>query len=336
MQLGHPNLRRAAGLAVAVAALAACVLASLAVGSLDIPLGEVVAAFTAFEDTDAHVIVRELRVPRTEVGLLVGGALGACGALMQGVTRNPLAEPGILGINAGAALAVVIAIFLLGVTSVAGYAWFALLGAGVAALLVFALGASGRDGATPVKLALAGAVLSAMLVALTSAVLVLDVTTLDEFRFWVVGSIAGRDAGVALTVLPFIAVGMALALAAGRRLNALALGDDVARSLGQRVGRARAAAAAGFVLLAAGAVAAAGPIAFVGLTVPHAARAIVGTDYRWIVPYSAVLGAILLLASDVLGRVVARPAELEVGVVTAAIGAPAFIWLVRRPRIAEL
>ena len=336
MQLGHPNIRRAAGLAIAVAALAACVLASLAIGSLDIPLGEVIAAFTAFEDSDAHVIVRELRVPRTEVGLLVGGALGACGALMQGVTRNPLAEPGILGINAGAAFAVVIAIFLFGVTSVAGYAWFALLGAGAAALLVFALGASGRDGATPVKLALAGAVLSALLVALTSAVLVLDVRTLDEFRFWVVGSIAGRDAGVALSVAPFIGAGLVLALVAGRRLNALALGDDVARSLGQRVGRARAAAAPGFVLLAGGAVAAAGPIAFVGLTVPHAARAIVGPDYRWIVPYSVVLGAILLLASDVAGRVIARPAELEVGIVTAAIGAPAFIWLVRRPRIAEL
>ena len=336
MQLGHPNIRRAAGLAIAVAALAACVLASLAIGSLDIPLGEVIAAFTAFEDSDAHVIVRELRVPRTEVGLLVGGALGACGALMQGVTRNPLAEPGILGINAGAAFAVVIAIFLFGVTSVAGYAWFALLGAGAAALLVFALGASGRDGATPVKLALARAVLSALLVALTSAVLVLDVRTLDEFRFWVVGSIAGRDAGVALSVAPFIGAGLVLALVAGRRLNALALGDDVARSLGQRVGRARAAAAAGLVLLAGGAVAAAGPIAFVGLTVPHAARAIVGPDYRWIVPYSIVLGAILLLASDVAGRVIARPAELEVGIVTAAIGAPAFIWLVRRPRIAEL
>jgi iron complex transport system permease protein len=336
--LGQPNShrRRAAGLAALLVALAACVLASLAIGSLDIPVGEVIAAFTAFEDSDAHTIVRELRVPRTEVGLLVGGALGACGALMQGVTRNPLAEPGILGINAGAAFAVVVAIFLLGVTSVAGYAWFALLGAGIAALLVFALGASGRDGATPIKLALAGAVLSAMLVALTSAVLVLDVRTLDEFRFWVVGSIAGRDAGVVLSVAPFIGAGLAIALLAGRWLNALALGDDVARSLGQRVGRARAAAAAGFVLLAGGAVAAAGPIAFVGLTVPHAARALVGPDYRWIVPYSIVLGALLLLASDVAGRVIARPAELEVGIVTAAIGAPAFIWLVRRPRIAEL
>jgi iron complex transport system permease protein len=327
---------RATGLTCALAVLLACALASLAIGSLPVPLGEVIAAFTGFDGSDAHVVVTELRVPRTEVGLLVGAALGASGALMQGVTRNPLAEPGILGINAGAAFAVVIAIFVLGVRSVGGYAWFALLGAGLAALLVFALGASGAGGATPVKLALAGAVLAALLVALTSAVLVLDVRTLDEFRFWIVGSIAGRDSGVALAVAPFIGAGLVVALAAGRWLNALALGDDVARSLGQRVGRARAAAAAAFVLLAGGAVAAAGPIAFVGLTVPHAARALVGADYRWIVPYSVVLGAILLLASDVAGRVIARPAELEVGIVTAVVGAPAFIWLVRRPRIAQL
>ncbi|MGH2804723.1 MAG: iron chelate uptake ABC transporter family permease subunit, partial [Thermoleophilaceae bacterium] len=175
---------RATGLLVALALLVACAAASLAIGSLDIPLSEVVAAFTAFDDSDAHVIVTELRVPRTELGLLVGGALGGAGALMQGVTRNPLAEPGILGINAGAALAVVAAIFLLGVSSVAAYAGFALLGAAASALLVYALGASGRDGATPVKLALAGAVMAALLVSLTSAVLVFDARTLDEYRFW--------------------------------------------------------------------------------------------------------------------------------------------------------
>lgn len=320
----------------AVAALLACGLASLAVGARSIPLGEVFAALTHFEGSDAHVIVTELRLPRTAVGLLVGMALGGAGALMQGLTRNPLAEPGILGINAGAALAVVIAIFVLGVASVAGYAVFALLGAGLAAVGMYSLAASGRDGATPLKLALAGAVLAALLMALTNAVLVADARTLDEYRFWVVGSIAGRDAGVALAVLPFIGAGLLVALAAGRWLNALALGDDAARSLGQRVGLARATLAVGAVLLAGGAVAAAGPIAFVGLVVPHVARTVVGADYRWIVPYSLLLGAILLLASDVLGRVVARPAELEVGIVTAVIGAPAFVWLVRRPRLVEL
>jgi len=327
---------RLAGLLACVALLALCVIASLAIGSRALPFAEVIRAFTGYDGSDAHAIVRDLRVPRTELGLLVGAALGAAGALMQGVTRNPLAEPGILGINAGAAFAVVLAIALLGVSSVSAFAVFALLGAGLSAVLVFVLGGSGRGGPTPIRLALAGAMLATLLVSLTSAVLVFDAQTLDEFRFWIVGSIAGREPGVALAVLPFIAAGLAIALGAGRRLNALALGDDVARSLGQHVGRARASASAGFVLLAGGAVAAAGPVAFVGLAVPHLARAITGPDYRWIIPYSVVLGSVLLLAADVLGRVVARPAELEVGIVTALLGAPFFIWLVRRRRIVAL
>ncbi|MGE4426641.1 MAG: FecCD family ABC transporter permease [Solirubrobacteraceae bacterium] len=327
---------RSAGLAVAALALVAAVVGSLAIGALDVPLSEVLTAFTAFDDSDAHVVVRELRVPRTEVGLLVGAALGASGALMQGVTRNPLAEPGILGINAGAAFSVVVAISLLGVTTIMGYTAFALLGAALTAVLVYALGASGRDGATPIKLALAGAVLSALLVSLTSAVLVFDAQTLDEFRFWIVGSIAGRDGSVVLGVLPVVAAGLLIALSVGGGLNALALGDDVARSLGLRVELVRGIAGVGFVLCAGGAVAAAGPIAFVGLTVPHVARALVGPDYRWIVPYSMLLGALLLLGADVVGRIVARPVELEVGIVTAVIGAPFFIALVRRGRLANL
>ncbi len=315
--------------------LAVSVVASLAIGSIRVPFGEVVAAFTAYDGSDAHAIVRDLRVPRTELGLLVGAALGAAGALMQGATRNALAEPGILGINAGAAFAVVVAIDVLGVGSVAGYAAFALVGAGATAAAVLALGATGR-GAGAVSLALAGAVLTWLLVSLTSAVLVFDAQTLDEFRHWVVGSIAGRDAGVALSVLPLIAAGLVIALGTGRSLNALALGDDVARSLGQRVGRARLLATVGFVLLAGGAVAAAGPIAFVGLAVPHIARVFTGPDYRWVIPYSVVLGAVLLLAGDVLGRVVARPADLGVGIVTGLLGAPFFIWLVRRQKLVAL
>jgi len=242
-----------------------------------------------------------------------------------------LAEPGILGVNAGAAFAVVLAISLLGVGSVAAYVGFALLGAGGCAVLVLALG-----GTRAVSLALAGSVMAALLVSLTSAVLVFDAQTLDEFRFWMVGSIAGRDAGVARTVLPVIGAGLVVALACGRSLNALALGDDVARSLGAHVGRARVVATVGFVLLAGGAVAAAGPVAFVGLAMPHIARALVGHDYRWIVPYSALLGAALLLAGDVLGRIVARPQDLSVGIVTALAGAPFFVWLVRRRKLAAI
>jgi iron complex transport system permease protein len=320
---------RLAGLLVALLVLGLCSLCSLALGSLAIPFGEVIRAFTDYDGSDAHAIVRDLRVPRTELGLLVGAALGAAGALMQGTTRNPLAEPGILGINAGAAFAVVCAIRFLGVGSVAAYEAFALAGAGVAAVLVFALGASGRGGSTPVRLALAGAVLTSLLVSLTSAVLVFDARTLDEFRFWVVGSIAGRDAGVTLSVLPVIVAGTVIALGAGRWLNALALGDEVARSLGQNVGRARVAAGAGFVLLAGGAVAAAGPIAFVGLAVPHAARKLAATQaHRWVLPLSALLGAALVLGADVLGRVLFPPSEVPAGVITALVGAPVLLWAV--------
>jgi iron complex transport system permease protein len=255
---------------------------------------------------------------------------------MQGVTRNPLAEPGILGINAGAAFAVVLAIHLVGVSSTAAYAGFALAGAGAAAVLVYALAAGGRGGATPVKLALAGAVLTGLLVSLTSAVLVFDVQTLDQFRFWIVGSVAGRDQDVVLGTLPFMGAGLAIALLASRSLNTLALGDDVARALGQRVDRTRIAAAAGFVLCAGGAVAGAGPIAFLGLIVPHAARAFAGPDYRWLVPYAMALGALLLLVADIVGRLVAQPAEIEVGIVTALVGAPLFVAMVRRRKLGEL
>ena len=327
---------RFAILLASIVLVALCVLASLAIGSQRIPLHDVVTAFTSPDDSDATAIVRDLRVPRTELGLLVGAALGAAGALMQGTMRNPLAEPGILGINAGASFAVVIAIAALGVSSVTAYTGFALVGAGVAALAVFTLGAAGRSGPDPVRLALAGAVLAWLLISLTSAVLVFDAETLDEYRFWVVGSIAGRDAGVALSVLPVAAAGLLIALVAGRSLNTLALGDEVARSLGQRVERTRVLVGVGFVLLAGAAVAAAGPIAFVGLVVPHVARALVGADYRWIIPVSIALGAVLLLGSDVVGRIVARPGELGVGIMTAVLGAPFFIWLVRRRKLVAL
>jgi len=287
------------------------------------------------DGSNDHLIIRSLRVPRTLVGLGVGVALGLSGAVMQGVTRNPLAGPGILGVNAGASLAVVIAIYTFGIGNLSVYVWFAFVGAAVASVVVYGLGSLGRDGATPMKLVLAGAAVSALLGALTTAVLLLDVARLDQFRFWVAGSLAGRDAGIAVQVAPFLIVGGVLALGSGRSLNTLSLGDDVARSLGASVGLARAAGALAVILLTGAAVAAAGPIGFVGLTVPHIARAITGPDYRWVLPYSAVLAPILLLGADIVGRVVARPGELQVGIVTALVGAPFFIALVRRRKLAE-
>lgn len=323
--------RRVLGAAVCVLA-AACV-ASLAIGSNELALSEVWRALTAPDGSDATAIVRDLRVPRTILGALVGAALGVAGAVMQGITRNPLAEPGILGINAGAALAVVVAISAFGIQSAGAYVPFALAGAAATAVVVFVLGGAGPGGPTPIRLALAGAVVMTLLTSITSAILVFDAQTLDEYRFWLVGSIAGRDASVWRTVAPILLAGGLIAAASGARLNALALGDDLARGHGVDVRRVRAAAGLGSVLLAGGAVAAAGPIAFVGLAVPHVARAITGPDYRWTIPLAAVLGAAFLLLADTLGRVLAAPAELEVGIVTALLGAPFFIWLVRRRQL---
>jgi iron complex transport system permease protein len=327
---------RAVGLVAAVGILFAVALFSVAYGSKPIAISDVFDAFLAFDGSNDHLIIRSLRVPRTVVGLGVGAALGLAGAVMQGVTRNPLADPGILGVNAGASLAVVVAIYVFGIGSLSGYVWFAFVGAALVSVVVYGLGSLGRDGATPVKLALAGSAVAALLGSITTAILLIDVATLDQYRFWVVGSIAGRDGTIAGQVAPFLVVGALLALGSARALNSMSLGDDVARSLGLRIGLARTVSAVSVVLLCGAATAAAGPIGFVGLTVPHVARTICGPDYRWILPYSAVLAPILLLGSDIVGRVVARPGELQVGIVTALVGAPFFIALVRRRRLAQL
>jgi iron complex transport system permease protein len=231
---------------------------------------------------------------------------------------------------------VVLGISILGLTTLSAYVWLAFAGAAVATVLVYAVASLGREGATPIKLALAGAAITAAFGSITTGVLMTDATTLDAFRFWQVGSLAGRGTDILLSVAPFLVAGIALALITGRLLDAMALGDDIARGLGQRVMISRLVAALAWIVLAGGATAAAGPIAFVGLTVPHAARAITGPSYRWILPYCALLAPILLLGADILGRVLAPPGELQVGIVTAALGAPLFILLVRRRRLAEL
>jgi iron complex transport system permease protein len=331
------GIRLFGGLIAAVAVLVALVVLSITVGSVPVPARTAFDALVAFDPTNnQHLIVRELRLPRTIVGLLAGVALGLAGAVMQGLARNPLADPGILGVNAGAALFVVCGISVFGVTTVTGYVWFGFVGAALAALLVYRIGAMGRDGATPVKLALSGAATSAALGSLTTAILLTDTDAFERFRFWQVGSLAGRDLGIIGQALPFLVVGVVLALVCGRLLNALSLGDDVASALGVNVRSGQAFAALAVVVLCGTATAVAGPIAFVGLAVPHAARLITGPDYRWILPYSMVLAPALLLGADVLGRVVTSPGEVQVGVVTALIGAPIFIILVRRRKLAEL
>lgn len=328
---------RLGGLAVLAVLLVGCLFASLALGAAEFDVATVIAAFVAFDGSSEHLIVRDLRLPRTLVAVAVGAALALSGTIMQGLTRNPLAEPGLFGVNAGASLAVVGAIAAFGITSPSGYVWFALGGAAAAGVVVYALGTvgGGHGSAATMRLALAGAVLTAFVASITSAILVLDASTLDQFRFWDVGSVSGRDFGELFTVLPFLLAGGLLAVASGRQLNTLSLGDDVARSLGQRVGLTRLVLGIAAVLLAGGAVAAAGPIAFVGLAVPHAARVLVGPDYRWIVGYALLLGPSLLIASDVLGRVLGRPGEIQVGIITALVGGPILVWLVRNRRLAN-
>ncbi|NLD76872.1 MAG: iron chelate uptake ABC transporter family permease subunit [Acidimicrobiales bacterium] len=329
---GHTRALVVAGSALL---LAVVVVASFVIGSRSIPAGHVWDSFFAFDGSLDHQIVRDSRVPRAVVGVLVGAALGLAGALMQGLTRNPLADPGILGIESGASLGAVLAIQTIGWTDLRAIVWFAFAGAAVAAAVVTLLGSSGRGGANPVKLALAGAAATSLLTSITTGILLSDPGALDSYRFWVVGSINGRDMSVAARVAPFIVIGTALAFASARWLNSLALGDDVARGLGVQVVKARVLTSVAVVLLAGAAVAAAGPIGFIGLAVPHVARAVVGHDYRWILGTSVLLGPVMLLGADIAGRVLA-PGELQAGVVTAVIGAPVLIYVVRRASLGGL
>jgi iron complex transport system permease protein len=255
---------------------------------------------------------------------------------MQAVTRNPLADPAILGITPGASLAVVMGIAFFGISSPFSYIGIATLGAAVASVFVYAVGSMGRGGATPLKLALAGAASAAAFTSLVSAILLPRVDILETFRFWQIGGVGGANWDRILVVAPFLGLGALICVLSARGMNSLALGDDMAAGLGVRVGQARLFAAAGAVILAGAATAIAGPIGFVGLVVPHLCRLIVGTDHRWLIPFSAVAGAALLTLADIIGRVITRPEEIEVGIVTAFIGAPVFIWLVRRQKVREL
>ncbi|MFJ3044160.1 FecCD family ABC transporter permease [Streptomyces tendae] len=324
---------RAAGLPVSVAVLVLIVLASIAVGAKDLSLAEVWHGLFQDSGTYGDVVVGE-RLSRTVLGLLAGAALGLAGAVLQALTRNPLADPGLLGINAGASAAVVTGITFFGVTSLTGYVWFAFAGAAGVGALVWFLG--GSRGATPVRLVLAGTAISAALFGYLQAVMIMDDAALGRMRFWTVGSLASATTGTIREVLPFFVVGTVLALALARPLNAMEMGDDTAKALGANLNRTRALSMLAATVLCGAATAACGPIVFVGLMIPHIVRSFTGPDMRWILPYAAILSPVLLLGADVLGRIVARPSELQVGIVTAVLGGPVFIFLVRRRRTAQL
>ncbi len=327
--------RRWTGLIAGAVALVVATALSIAVGSRSLGLATVWQVLWHDDGSAAAAVVHQLRLPRTALGIAVGAALGLAGTVMQALTRNPLAEPGLLGVNLGASTGVVLAIAFLGVGTATGYVWFAIAGAGLTSAAVFALGGSGRA-PTPERQVLAGVSLTAVLGAGVWAVLVTHREAFDRYRHWDVGSLADREAATIVQVTPFLVTGVVLALALGRQLNALSMGDDSATSLGARPARIRALGMITITLLCGAATAASGPIWFLGLAVPYAARMVTGSDYRWILAYALVLGPALLLASDVIGRVLVAPAELPVGVVTAFLGAPLFIALCRRRRLSVL
>ncbi|MFE4667107.1 FecCD family ABC transporter permease [Streptomyces sp. NPDC056716] len=323
------------------ALLVLCAL-SMAFGALSVPLDQVV--HTLLGDAPSariDTVIWNVRLPRTLLGLSTGAALGLSGALMQALTRNPLADPGILGVSAGAAFAVVLAVGVIGVSSLYGYIWFAFGGAMAASVLVYFLGGLGRSGSTPVKLALAGVAMTSLLFSLTSAIALTDPDALNRYRFWSAGSLANQNEEVLIRVLPFLCVGALFAIACAPALNSLALGDDVAKSLGLKIGLIRVQGVIAVTLLTGGAVAVIGPVVFVGLVVPHIARVLtqyarIGPDQRWILFLSAILAPCLLLSADIVGRLIARPIEVQAGILVAFIGGPFFIAMVRRRRLAEL
>ncbi|WP_237267488.1 FecCD family ABC transporter permease [Sulfitobacter alexandrii] len=312
----------------------ACLL-SVTLGTRDVGWSAVMAGVMGDTETMEAAVVA-VRVPRTVLAVIAGAALGLAGATMQGVTRNPLADPGLLGVNAGAALAVVIGVAWAGLHGLHAFLWVAILGAGLAAAFVYAIGSLGRGGATPLKLALAGAATSIAASSFTVAILLPRNDIAGGIRSWQVGGVGGASFEGIAPAAPFLGVGLILCMMSARNLNLLALGDEAATGLGGRVARARGMAALGAVLLCGATTAVCGPIGFVGLVVPHLCRMLVGPDHRRLLPFSALAGAILLTCADVAGRLVARPSELEVGIVTAFIGAPFFIWIVRNRRVADL
>ncbi|ASR38713.1 iron ABC transporter permease [Prauserella marina] len=322
---------RALALLGIVVALAVVVLLSIALGSNRLSLTEVLHALFAYDGSYSDTVVRDTRLPRTVLGIVVGMALGLAGALMQSVTRNPIADPGILGINHGAAVAIVFASAVFGVTAPGHLVWFAFVGSIVATALVYAIG-GGRGANSPMRLALAGVALQAAFVGINQAMQVIDTHALDKMRFWLVGSLADRDLSTLTGLIPFFVAGVVIALLLGRSLNAIALGDDTAHGLGANPAVVRVISILAVGLLCGAATAACGPIAFVGLMVPHLVRLVAGQDERWVLGLSVLAAPVVLLGCDVLGRLLASPAELQVGIVTDVVGGLVFVFLIRRLR----
>jgi len=324
------NAGKSAVLLLGLLILILSILSSILFGLTHISWRMVIDAYTHFDGSNEHLVIQTARVPRALIATAVGASLAVAGALMQAITRNPLASPDILGVNSGAGFFVVLAVTLFSISSLKTISWLAFLGAGVTALIVYFLSSLGREGLTPIKLTLAGAALAALFSSFTQGVLLLKEKAIEEVIYWLAGSVEGRKLEYLASVFPYIVIGLILAFMLAKHINILAMGEDMAKGLGQRTGVVKSFALLVIVFLAGSSVAVAGPISFIGLIVPHIVRSIVGSDHRWIIPYSAVLGGILLLLADIGARFVIMPKEVPVGAMTALIGTPFFVYLARR------
>ncbi len=324
------SFQRIAGLIFIVLLFLYLIGASIVYGYTDTSWKMAWEAFQNNNGSNEHLVIETVRLPRALIAAAVGSSLAIAGALMQTLTKNPLASPSIFGINAGAGFAVVIAVSLFQISHLQAFAWIAFLGAAVAAISVYFIGSLGREGLTPMKLTLAGAAIAAMFSSFTQGFLVLSEVALEQVLFWLAGSIQGRKLEILVSVIPYLVVGWVGALLLASKLNVLSMGEDVAKGLGIRTGLLKIGIGTIVILLAGGSVSVAGPVGFIGIVIPHITRSIVGIDHKWVIPYSAFLGAILLLLADILARYVIMPEEVPVGVMTAIIGTPFFIYIARR------
>ncbi|WNQ11906.1 iron ABC transporter permease [Paenibacillus aurantius] len=328
--LRHRTSAKYTGLLVFALLLILAMLGSVTLGIKPYSLHQVMEAYTAYNGSNEHIIIRTTRVPRACIAAVVGASLAVAGALMQAVTRNPLASPSLFGVNAGAAFAIVFSVAFLDLSGLTTFTWTAFAGAAVSAAAVYGLGSAGRGGMTPIKITLAGSTLSAFFLSLTQGILLANGKAFDEVLFWLVGSVSGRTMEMLLAVLPYMLGALAGSFVLSPHINILTMGDDVAKGLGQRTMLIKSMAALVIVLLAGGSVAVAGPIVFVGIIIPHIVRFLIGADYRWIVRYCALLGALLLVAADLGARFLIMPKEVPVGVATALIGVPFFVYIARK------
>lgn len=324
------TLKKSIGLFLGFTILIILMCGSLIFGYADTNLKMVYDSFFNFNGSNEHIIVYEVRMPRALIGAVVGASLALAGAIMQALTKNPLASPSVFGINAGAGFFMVVAVSVFYVNSYQAFTWIAFAGAAFSAFLVYFVGSFGREGLTPMKLTLAGAAMAALFSSLTQGLLVVNESALDQVLFWLAGSIQGRKIESLYVVLPYIIPAVVISLLLSKKINVLTMGEDVAKGLGQRTGFVKLLGALLVIVLGGGAVAVAGPIAFIGIVIPHFSRFIVGNDYRWILPYCVVLGGSLLVFADILARYIVMPEEIPVGVMTAFIGTPFFIYIARR------